>query len=104
MSRDHVSLVSLHSSPEVEVYRACELETVSTENEVTIAIAVFDRRKCDISITPCGPWSGERVIRSVRGLFDTPGANAGRMPAPPYGGKRMLYLLAELNAKLADDG
>jgi hypothetical protein len=101
MSRDHISLVNVYLSLEVEVYRICELETVSTSSEVTLAIAVFDRRKCDVSIVPCGPWSGQRSINSVRDLFDVSNVEAGRMPPAPYGGKRMLYLLAEAKAMLS---
>jgi hypothetical protein len=102
MSRDHVALLEMHSSEDVEVYRVCELESVPTSSEVTLAVAVFDRRKRDVSIVPCGPWSGERAIASVRELFDASNVEPGRMPSPPYGGKRMLYLLAEAKAMLSN--
>ena len=102
MSRDHVALLKIHSSEDVDVYRVCELETVSMSGEVTLAIVVLDRNKCDVSIVPCGPWSGERAIASVRELFDASQVEPGRMPPPLYGGKRMLYLMAEVQAMLSN--
>lgn len=102
MSRDHVALLKMHSSDDVEVYHAWELETALTSSEVVPAIVVLDRRKCDVSIVPCGPWSGERAIASARELFEASKVQPGRMPPSPYGGKRMLYLLAEAKAMLSD--
>jgi len=101
MSLNHVAFAELFSAPEVEVYRVGEFETVSTMSEVVIAIAVLDRSKDDISVVPCGPWSGEPAIESVRKLFDASKVTPGRMPTPPYGGKRMLYLLAEAQGLLS---
>jgi len=99
MSRNHVSFIRLHSSREGEVFRVCESETVSTDEEVTLAIVFIDRQKRDASVVPCGPWSGQQVIESIREIFSGWDV-VERLPPPPYGGKRMLYLLVEAKSLL----